>query len=91
MKREDVRKKVEKGKDKWLLWVGYILDEDDKKREIEYFGKFAPSKKSVMGIARSMIDNTSPYRIIIQNLEPFKQDPSLLQSELTDFFKLEAE
>lgn len=89
MKKEKISKDIQKKKNNWLLWVGYILDENDEQREVEYFGRFAPTKKSVVGIARSMIDNTSPYRIIIQNLKPFKQDPSTMQSELTDFFRMD--
>ena len=89
MKKEEISKKVIEGKDKWLIWVGFILDETDEKREIEYFGKFAPNKKAVIGLVRSMIDNTSPYRIIIQDTAPFKTDPVSMQTELTDFFKLE--
>ena len=87
MKKDDIKKHVQEGKDKWLIWIGYILDENDEKREIEYFGKFAPTKKSVIGLVKSMIDNTSPYRIIIQELEPFKIDPTSMQTELTDFFR----
>jgi len=91
MKHSEIAKKVEHGKDRWLVWVGYILDETDEKRELEYFGKFAKTKHSAIGAAKLLLNNTNPYRIIIQDTEPFKQDPSLLQSELTDFFKLEAE
>jgi len=91
MKHEEIRKKVEHGKEKWLVWVGYVLNENDEKRELEYFGKFANTKHSAIGAAKLLMNSTDPYRIIIQNTEPFKQDPSLLQTELTDFFKLEAD
>lgn len=91
MKREEIDKKVKEGKDKYLLWVGFIAHEDEKQRKVEYYGRFAPNKKSVIGLAMSMIDNTNPYRIIIQNTEPFKTDPSLLQSQLTDFFTIDDE
>ena len=89
MKQEEISKKVTEGKDKYLIWVGYVLHEDEKGRQLEYFGRFAPNKKSVIGLARSLIDNTDVYRIIIQDTTPFKTDPSLLQTELTDFFKYE--
>ena len=91
MKHKEIAEKVEHGKDRWLIWIGFITHEDEKERKVEYYGKFAGTKKSAIGAAKLMIDNTSPYRIIIQDTEPFKQDPSLLQTELTDFFKLEAE
>ena len=91
MKKDDIRKKVEEGKDRWLIWCGFIMEEDDEKRKIEYFGKFAPTKKSVIGLLKSIIDNTDVYRIIVQDTEIFKTDPSLLQTELKDFFMLEDE
>lgn len=92
MNKEEIRKIVEDPKgDRWLLWFGYILDEDKDGREIEYFGRFVPTKKSIIGIMKSMIDNTSPYRIIVQDTKPFKVDPSLFQTELKDFFPLEIE
>jgi len=91
MKHEEIKKKVEHGKERWLVWVGYILNEDEEKRELEYFGKFADNKKSAIGAAKLLMNNTNPYRIIIQDTIPFKQDPSLMQTELTDFFKYEAE
>jgi hypothetical protein len=89
MKQEDISKQVQEGKDPWLVWVGFIVSEDDKKRKIEYYGKFAKTKNSAIGAAKIIIDNTDVYRIIIQNTEPFKIDISLAQTELTDFFKLE--
>jgi len=89
MKHEEISKKVTEGKDKWLVWVGFISHEDEKGRKLDYYGKFAPTKKSAIGAAKIIIDNTDVYRIIIQNTEPFKVDPSLLQTELTDFFSLE--
>ena len=91
MKHEEIKKKVEQGKERWLVWVGYILNEDEKQREIEYFGKFADNKNSAIGAVKLLMDNTTPYRIIIQDTTPFKMDPSLMQTELTDFFKYEAE
>jgi hypothetical protein len=89
MKREEISKKVTEGKERWLVWVGFIEYEDDKKRKIGYYGKFAKDKKGAIGAARLIIDSTDVYRIIIQDTEPFKVDPSLLQTELTDFFRLD--
>lgn len=89
MKLEEIEKKVTEGKEPWLVWVGFILHEDEKGRKIEYYGKFAHTKHSAIGVAQSILDNTDVYRIIIQNTEPFKTDPKLLQSELTDFFTME--
>jgi len=88
MNREEISKKVQEGDERFLIWVGYILDEDEEGREIEYFGRFVKTKKQVIGITRSMIDNTSPYRIIIQDTQAFKKEPSERQTELEDFFKL---
>ena len=89
MKPDEIHKKVTEGKDRWLIWVGFIQGEDEKKRKIEYFGKFAPTKKSVIGLVRSMIDNTDPYRIIIQDTAPLKVDTAEIQTTLEDFFVLE--
>ena len=86
---EDVSKEIQKTKDRWLIWIGFITYEDDDKREIEYYGKFAKTKKGAIGAARLLIDNTTPYRIIIQDIEPFKQDPKEYQTELEDFFQME--
>jgi hypothetical protein len=89
MKREEISERVIKGKERWLVWVGFIEGEDERGRKIGYYGKFAKDKRGAIGAAKVIIDNTDVYRIIIQDTEPFKRDPSLLQSELTDFFKLE--
>ena len=86
---EDVSKEIQKTKDRWLVWIGFIVDEDANERKIEYYGKFAKTKKGAIGAAKLLIDNTSPYRIIIQDIEPFKQDPKEYQSELKDFFQME--
>ncbi len=90
MKEDEISKIVQDpNEDRWLIWVGFILEEDEDGRDIEYFGKFAKTKKSVIGLVRSMIDNTSPYRIIIQDTKSFKIDPSKYQIELEDYFLLE--
>jgi len=86
---EDVSKEIQKTKDRWLVWIGFITHEDDDKRKIEYYGKFTKTKKGAIGAAKLLIDNTTPYRIIIQDIEPFKQDPKEYQTELTDFFQME--
>ena len=91
MKIEEVKQKVENGKEPWLVWVGFISSEDKNKRKIEYYGKFAKTKRGAIGAAQIIIDNTDVYRIIIQNTEIFKTDPKLMQTELTDFFRLEVE
>ena len=90
MKLEEIKKKVSNPDgDRWLIWCGYVLDEDEEKRELEYFGRFVKTKKGVIGLVRSMINNTAPYRIIIQDVEPFRVDPSKFQAELKDFFSVE--
>jgi hypothetical protein len=89
MKEKDISKRVMEGKERWLIWVGFIEHEDDTGRKIGYYGKFAKDKKGALGAAKLIIDNTDIYRIIIQDTEPFKTDPSKFQTELTDFFKLE--
>jgi len=92
MKLEEIKKKVESSDDEqWLIWCGYILNENDEEREIEYFGKFVKTKRQIIGIVRSMIDNTAPYRIIIQDTNIFKTDLSNIQAELSDFFPVEME
>jgi len=91
MKLDEIDKKIQKTKDRWLVWIGYILNEDDDNREIEYYGKFASSKNGAIGAAKLLLDNTSPYRIIIQDTKPFKDGSKEYQSDLTDFFKLELE
>lgn len=75
----------------WTVWVGYISGEDENRREVEYYGKFADTKKTAIGAARVMIDNTSPYRIIIQNNGPFQSKDKSDQTHLEDFFVLEDE
>ena len=45
----------------------------------------------IIGIVKSMVDNTAPYRIIIQDTQPFKVDPKDHQTELADFFPFEKE
>jgi len=90
MKEEEVSKIVQDpASDRWLIWVGYILEEDEEGRDIEYFGKFVKTKRAAIGIVRSMIDNTSPYRIIIQDTASFKDKTIDHQTELADFFPLE--
>ena len=91
MDKDEIRKKVQDPEsERWLLWFGYILDETEEKREIEYFGRFVKTKKEIIGILKSMVDNTAPYRIIIQDTKPFKVNPEDFQTELKDFFKLGA-
>jgi len=90
MKKEEISKIVQDPKsDRWLIWVGFIMEEDENGRDIEYFGRFAKTKRAVSGLVRSMIDNTSPYRIIIQDTAPFKDKSINYQAELADFFPLE--
>ena len=90
MKEEEITKIVQDpNSDRWLIWAGFILEEDVAGRDIEYFGRFVKTKRAVIGIVRSMIDNTSPYRIIIQDTAPFKDKEIDYQTELKDFFPLE--
>jgi len=90
MKKDEIQKIVEDPKkERYLLWCGYITNETEKGRQLEYFGKFCKTKHSAIGGAKLMIDNTDIYRIIIQDTEPFKIDPSKFQTELEDFFPLE--
>ena len=90
MKKDEIQKIVEDPKkERYLLWCGYITNETEKGRQLEYFGKFCKTKHSAIGGAKLMIDNTDIYRIIIQDTKAFKVDPSKFQTELEDFFPLE--
>ena len=90
MKKSEIQKIVENpNKERYLLWCGYITSETEKGRNVEYYGKFCKTKNSAIGGAKLMIDHTDIYRIIIQDTEPFKVDPSKFQTELSDFFPLE--
>ena len=86
---EEVSKEIQKTKDRYLIWIGFITHEDENERKIEYYGKFAKTKRSAIGAAKLLIDNTTPYRIIIQDIEPFKVDPKEWQTELEEFFQME--
>jgi hypothetical protein len=88
LKKEQIATEIEKHD--WIVWVGFITHENDDGRQLDYYGKFADTKKAAIGAAKVMIDNTSPYRIIIQNCKPFHTEP-LCQSKLHDFFQLEDE
>ena len=90
MDKDMLRKKVENPKgERWLVWGGYITNETDEKRDIEYFGRFASTKNSALGAVKLLMDHTDVYRIIIQDTKAFKVDSSLFQSELSEFFKIE--
>ena len=92
MKKDEIQKIVEgPKKERYLLWCGYITNETEKGRQLEYFGKFCKTKHSAIGGAKLMIDNTDIYRIIIQDTKAFKVDPSKFQTELEDFFPLESD
>jgi len=54
---------------RWYVEVQFIEHETEEGYEIGSYGLFAKTKKAALGAAR-IIDHTSPYRIIIQDMEP---------------------
>lgn len=54
---------------RWYVEVQFIEGQTDEGYEIGSYGMFVKTKKAALGAAR-IIDHTSPYRIIIQDLEP---------------------
>jgi hypothetical protein len=84
MKQSEIAKQIEFHD--WLIWAGFISSEDEEQRNIDYYGKFADTKSAAIGAAKAIIDNTHPYRIIIQSCREFHSE----QAQLDDFFQLEA-
>ena len=83
---------------RWLVWVAFVSHETEEGRDIDWYGRFCPTKKSVIGILRSMIDNTAPYKMIVidtkalpvcMTTEDGQTPDENVQSALDEFFRFE--
>ena len=73
-------------KERWLVWVGYIRHETEEGYDVDYYGRFCPTKTNVIGILRSLIDNTAPYKMIVIDTEKkqIEIEEKTTQTLLTD-------
>ena len=55
---------------RWYVEAQFIEEETPEGYQIGAYGKFAKSKKSAIGATKMMLDNTAPYRLIIQDMKP---------------------
>ena len=82
---------------RYYVEVQFIEHETEEGYEIGSYGMFCKTKKAALGACR-IIDHTSPYRIIIQDMEPktyrmlngedgcTTEDEDELQTSLEEFY-----
>lgn len=90
--QDEVNGKVQDpDEDRYLTWVGFIELENERGRQIGYYGKFCKTKKGVLGVFKLLLNNTVPYKLLMVDTKPLRQGGDELLGILNEesFFAFE--